>query len=49
MCEKCVELDTRIARYKRLSNGFSDRQVLDAIRTLVENLKAEKAALHPDE
>jgi hypothetical protein len=49
MCEKCVELDGKIERYKRLSSGVTDQPTLDGIKALIEQINAQKAALHPDE
>lgn len=48
MCEKCDEIDIRLERYRRISSGLTDRQVLESIETIMENMKAEKAALHPE-
>jgi hypothetical protein len=49
MCEKCVELDSKIEHYQRLSSRISDTLTLDGIKELIERMKAEKAALHPDQ
>lgn len=48
MCEKCDEIDVKLERYRRISLGLTDRQVLESIQILMENMKAEKAALHPE-
>jgi hypothetical protein len=48
MCEKCVELDERIEHYGQLSRGITDRRTIDTIRSLIEKLRAEKTALHPE-
>ncbi len=48
MCEKCGEIDLKLERYRRISSGLTDRLVLESIQTLMENMKAEKAALHPE-
>jgi hypothetical protein len=47
MCEKCVELDSKIEHYQRLSSGITDQCTLDGIEELIEQMKAQKAALHP--
>jgi hypothetical protein len=47
MCDKCVELDSKIENYQRLSSGITDKRMLDGIKELIEALKAQKAALHP--
>ena len=48
MCEKCVEIDGRIARYQRLAAGIVDQPAIDAIKLLIERLRAQKAELHPE-
>lgn len=47
MCEKCVEIDAKIERYERLSRFITDQPALDGVKQLLEQLNAEKAALHP--
>jgi hypothetical protein len=49
MCEKCKELDGRIERYQQLARNITDERALDGIQRLVAELKAEKAALHPEQ
>ena len=48
MCDKCVEIDGKIDHYQRLSYGVSDQLTLDEIKKLIERMKAQKAALHPE-
>jgi hypothetical protein len=48
MCEKCVEIDGRVARLKSLTFRISDQQTLDGIEKLVAELEAQKVALHPE-
>jgi hypothetical protein len=48
MCEKCVEIDKAMARYKRIKMQVVDRQATEAADRLIEKLEAEKAALHPE-
>jgi hypothetical protein len=48
MCEKCVEIDGKIDRYRRLASSITDRRTIDGIDELIEKMKAEKAALHPE-
>ncbi len=48
MCDKCVELDTKIERYRQLAAGVNDRHALELIKRLSDQLQAEKAALHPE-
>jgi hypothetical protein len=46
MCEKCDEMDDKIAHYKRLAVQITDRLTLDGIDQLVNRLKSEKVDLH---
>ena len=48
MCEKCTELDDKIAHYKRISSHVTDQLTSDGIADLIKKLEAEKAALHPE-
>jgi hypothetical protein len=48
MCEKCAELDKKIEHYKQLSSLITDQKAVDAISLLIEKLRAEKTALHPE-
>jgi hypothetical protein len=49
MCKKCLELDSKIDRYRRLAWRVSDTPTVQGIGELVETLKAEKITLHPEE
>jgi hypothetical protein len=49
MCEKCEVLDGRIEHYQRLARIITDKQTIDGIQELVTKLKAERAALHPEQ
>lgn len=48
MCEKCIELDEKIAHHRELAKKFSDKTFLEGISTLIAKYEAEKKALHPD-
>jgi hypothetical protein len=48
MCEKCIELDEKIDHYEKLSRMITDERALDAIRKMIEGVKAQQAALHPE-
>jgi hypothetical protein len=48
MCEKCVELDEKIEHYRTLSAKIIDQPTLDGIKALIEEKRAQKAALHPE-
>jgi hypothetical protein len=47
MCEKCAELDSKIAHYGLLASSVRDARAVDGINQLIEKMKVEKAALHP--
>lgn len=47
MCEKCVELDGKISHYRQLATKVIDQPTLDGIQKLIEQMQAEKTALHP--
>jgi hypothetical protein len=49
MCEKCVEIDRRIAHLKDMASSIFDQQMLDGIDSLVAELEAQKTKLHPEE
>jgi hypothetical protein len=49
MCEKCIELDSKIEHYHVLASRVTDQPVLDGIKNLIEQMQAEKAALHPEQ
>jgi hypothetical protein len=48
MCEKCVEIDNQIDRYRKILRSINDQVTLDRASTLIADLEAQKAALHPD-
>ena len=49
MCDKCIQLDKKIEHYERLASGIADELTLERIRQSVREMKAQKAALHPEE
>ena len=48
MCEKCVELDEKIARIRRLANPVLDQLTQVRFASLIEECEAQKKALHPE-
>ena len=48
MCEKCAEIDRRIGHMKSMIEHFADQQTVAAANALIEEMKAEKAKLHPE-
>jgi len=49
MCDRCVELDRKIAHYQRLASRFTDQSLLDGIKKLIERAEDQKAELHPQQ
>jgi hypothetical protein len=48
MCGKCVEIDDKIEHYRSIASRITDQAMLDAIKQLTADLRAQKAALHPE-
>ncbi len=48
MCEKCIEIDNTIIRYRRITRSINDSLTVERARELIVDLKEQKAALHPD-
>jgi hypothetical protein len=42
MCDKCVELDKKIERYRRLSSSLADQMTIDRIKALSTNCARKK-------
>jgi hypothetical protein len=49
MCDKCIELDKKIEHYERLASGMADELTLERLRGSVREMRAQKAALHPEQ
>jgi len=47
MCEKCKELDEKIAHYRKMAAQITDEQTLKVIDLMIKRFEAEKVALHP--
>jgi hypothetical protein len=48
MCEKCVELDSKIEHYQHMASRITDQATLDGIQQLIERMQAQKAAFTPN-
>jgi len=48
MCEKCVEIESKIANYRRMLMVTTDLPARDAITGLIDKMTEDKAALHPE-
>jgi hypothetical protein len=46
MCERCVEADKKLERYRMLRNSAADNLVVQMIREMIDTLAAEKNAFH---
>jgi hypothetical protein len=49
VCDKCGELDGKIEHYQRLCSIITDQQTLDGLKALIEKMRTDKAALHPEQ
>jgi len=49
MCEKCVEIDKTILRYRVILLSISDQVTVDRTKELIADLEAQKVALHPEQ
>jgi len=49
MCETCNELDKKIEHYQRIAFSLNDQLTIDRIKAVIASLKAQKAALHPEQ
>jgi hypothetical protein len=47
MCDRCEELDSKIERYRQLAAKVRDPLLTEGIGKLIEEMEAQKAALHP--
>jgi hypothetical protein len=48
MCQRCIEIEDKIGRYRRLTT-LTDELTKERIAELIDDLKQEKAALHPEQ
>lgn len=49
MCDKCDEIDRKIAHFKDLAARILDPQTRDGIAELIAEQEAQKATLHPEQ
>ena len=49
MCDKCVELDKKIERYRRVSSSLADQITIDRVKALIDELQTQKVELHPEQ
>jgi hypothetical protein len=46
MCDKCIELDRKINRYRQITERVPDPLLAEGLSKLIEEAKAEKVTLH---
>jgi len=49
MCDKCVELDSKIAHYLGIASRSNDEAMIRGINVQIAWAKAQKAVLHPEQ
>ena len=49
MCEKCVEINNRLERYRRLLLSVDNQDTVEYFEKAIASLEAQKAALHPEQ
>jgi hypothetical protein len=49
MCEKCAQLDERIAHYRNLIRGTTDRLAIESAKNLINEAERRKAEFHPEQ
>jgi beta-phosphoglucomutase-like phosphatase (HAD superfamily) len=49
MCGQCVEIDKKIEHYRSIASRITDQATIDGTKKLIEQMKAQKAALHPEQ
>jgi hypothetical protein len=49
MCDKCIQLDKKIEHYERLASGIADELTRERLRNSVQEMRAQKTALHPEQ
>jgi hypothetical protein len=49
MCDKCAKLDEKIEHNETILVSIGDRVTVDRFMAMVANLRAQKAALHPEQ
>jgi hypothetical protein len=49
MCNKCVPLDKKIEHYEKIVVSIGDRVTVERLMALIADLRAQKAAFHPEQ
>jgi len=48
VCDKCKPMDARISHYRQILKAILDKQTVDGIQQLINEIEAAKKSLHPD-
>jgi hypothetical protein len=49
MCDKCAKLDEKIEHYRKMALAIGDQLTVERIKAMMEDLQAQKLALHPEQ
>ena len=49
MYDACAKIDARIERYRKIADPVIDPLTRERVSKVIEDLKAEKAKLHPED
>jgi hypothetical protein len=49
VCDKCIEIDKKIAHFRNLATRLVDPATLEGTKKLIEEMEATKVALHCDD
>ena len=49
MCDECAKLDEKNDHYRTLMSRVTDQLTNEGLGKLIEEMKAQKAALHPQQ
>lgn len=49
MCQKCVEIDVTIERFRQIKRSIGDQLTIERALAVIADLEAQKVALHPEQ
>jgi hypothetical protein len=49
MCDKCTEIDAKIAHFTELAARLSDAPTIEGIKKVIKEKLDQKALLHPED
>ena len=49
MCDKCIDIDKAIERFRQVQRTILDQRTVDRAKEMVAELEAKKDALHPEQ